>query len=91
MTVYVDDMRAQFGRMIMCHMVADTHEELIATAIKIGVRTKWIQHEGTHQEHFDIALSKKALAIQSGAVAITWRELAQKCIDRRPKSKETEA
>lgn len=76
MSVYVDDMRAQFRRMIMCHMIADTHEELIAMTRAIGVATKWIQHAGTPDEHFDIALSKRSLAIQHGAIPITWRQCA---------------
>jgi hypothetical protein len=72
-TVYVDKMRAQYGRMVMCHMYADTHEELVAMADKIGVARKWIQYPGHPvKEHFDIALSKKALALQHGAIATTW-------------------
>jgi hypothetical protein len=59
MAVYVDDMEATFGRMIMCHMVADSTEELIAMARKIGVDVKWIQKAGTHHEHFDIAKMKR--------------------------------
>lgn len=75
MSVYVDDMEAAFGRMKMCHMVADTTAELLAMADKIGVDRKWIQKRGTYQEHFDIAKSKRALAIQHGAKSITQREL----------------
>jgi hypothetical protein len=73
MSVYVDDMRAEFGNMIMCHMVADSTEELLAMVDKIGVQRKWIQYSGTYREHFDIALSKKKLAIQNGAIHVTWR------------------
>jgi hypothetical protein len=77
MSVYVDDMKASFGRMVMCHMLADTTEELLAMADKIGVQRKWIQHAGTYREHFDIALSKRALAVQHGAVEITLRDAAR--------------
>lgn len=70
MAVYVDDMEASYGRMVMCHMLADTTAELLAMADKIGVARKWIQKAGTHHEHFDIAKSKRALAIQLGAVEI---------------------
>jgi Protein of unknown function (DUF4031) len=70
MPVYVDDMRASFGRMIMCHMVADTKEELLAMVDRIGVQRKWIQYEGTVYEHFDICGSKRALAVRAGAVEI---------------------
>jgi len=75
MTVYVDDMRAPFGRMIMCHMVADTDQELHEMAARIGVARRWWQSpEKTSGSHYDIALSKKALAIAADAVPITWRE-----------------
>ena len=70
MAVYVDDMRAPFGRMIMCHMLADSDDELHAMADKIGVARRWHQKAGTHQSHYDIALSKRALAVANGAVEI---------------------
>jgi hypothetical protein len=75
MSVYVDDMEAPFGRMKMCHMYADTHEELVAMADAIGVARKWIQHLGHPvKEHFDIALSKRKLAVECGAIETTWRD-----------------
>lgn len=52
--VYVDNMNAPFGDMIMCHMIADSSEELLAMADKIGVKRKWLQYPGTKHEHFDI-------------------------------------
>ncbi len=78
MTVYVDDMRAKFGRLVMCHMIADTDEELHAMADKIGVARRW--HQG---DHYDIALSKRALAVAAGAKEITQRECAIMAMHRR--------
>lgn len=75
MAVYVDDMQAPYGRMKMCHMMADTTEELLAMADKIGVARKWIQRPGTPMEHFDIAMSKRALAVAAGAQEVTQRHL----------------
>ncbi len=75
MTVYVDDMRANFGRMVMCHMLADTDDELHAMAARIGVQRRWWQSpEKTSGSHYDIALSKRALAVAAGAIEITWRQ-----------------
>lgn len=83
MAVYVDDMRAKFGNMIMCHMAADTTDELLAMADKIGVQRKWIQKRGTAQEHFDIALSKRTLAVKAGAIEITGKELVRLMMAKR--------
>lgn len=75
MPVYVDDMNAPYGRMKMVHMIADSEQELHEMADKIGVNRKWWQSpEKTAGSHYDIALSKKALAIQFGAIEITWRQ-----------------
>ena len=82
MSVYVDDMKAGFGRMVMCHMIADSTKELLAMADRIGVQRKWIQHAGTSREHFDICLSKRVAAIRMGALPITQRELANKTLSK---------
>ena len=75
MAVYVDDMNAKLGQMIMCHMLADTDEELHAMADKIGVQRKWWQDpKKTAGSHYDIALSKRALAVKCGAIESTWRQ-----------------
>jgi hypothetical protein len=76
MSVYIDNFNAKFGRMIMCHMIADTREELLQMCDKIGVKRKWIQDYGTNREHFDICLSNKKKAIELGAIEIGFRELA---------------
>ncbi|KAB2656297.1 DUF4031 domain-containing protein [Brucella tritici] len=77
MSVYVDDMAAPFGNMVMCHMWADTDEELLAMADRIGIQRKWIQghpylsfgrHRNASWVHFDIAKSKRALAVKFGAI-----------------------
>lgn len=75
--VYVDSFNAKFGNMIMCHMVADTTDELLSMVDKIGVQRKWIQYPGTHHEHFDICLSKKKKAIAAGAKELTLREMGE--------------
>ncbi|MEJ8837559.1 DUF4031 domain-containing protein [Ramlibacter sp. AN1133] len=72
--VYVDDMRAQVGTMVMCHMIADSDEELHAMADRIGVSRRWFQHPGRPTRHYDISLSKRALAVAANAVQITWRQ-----------------
>lgn len=79
MTVYVDPPAHPFGRMIMCHMWADTVEELVDMARRIGVDPKWIQghptlsfgkHRNASWVHFDISKGRRAKAVALGAVEV---------------------
>jgi uncharacterized protein DUF4031 len=71
MTVYVDTMQAPFKGMLMCHMIADSEQELHAMAEAIGMQRQWYQ-----RDHYDISMERKQLAIQRGAREIGMRELA---------------
>jgi hypothetical protein len=69
MSVYVDGSLYAYGRMIMCHMIADTPTELHAMATKIGVARRWFQAPPKASFwHYDIAKSKRTLAVQLGAI-----------------------
>lgn len=69
MPVYVDEAKHAYGRMVMCHMLADTPDELFSMADKIGVNRKWFQRKAS-APHFDIAKSKRGLAVVAGAVEV---------------------
>lgn len=83
MPVYVDDMRAKYRNLIMCHMIADSDQELHAMADAIGVRRRWWQAPPKHDSHYDICLTKRGLAVAQGAVQIAWKEAAYMCRVRR--------
>ena len=68
MSVYVDTATYYYGRMVMCHMIADTPTELHDMADKIGVAHHWFQVPPKASFwHYDIAKSKRALAVKLGA------------------------
>ena len=72
MSVYVDDMQMQatVGRVSgrWSHLWADTEEELVAFADRLGLRRSWIQRGSL--VHFDVVESKRQEAIRLGAIAL---------------------
>ena len=76
MSVYVDNARLPYGRMKMCHMVADTLEELHDMADKIGVMRKHFQKKSKYP-HYDICLAKRDLAINWGAKQVSGRDIVK--------------
>lgn len=74
MAVYVDKAANNFGRMIMCHMIADTPDELHAMADKIGLRRAWFQKWASFP-HYDLSKTRRAAALRAGAIELDRREL----------------
>lgn len=74
MSVYVDD---AFDHLPVPakwrgggHLQADTPEELHAFAAQIGLRREWFQTKPGRpdHDHYDLTASKRAVAIEHGAV-----------------------
>lgn len=74
MPVYVDNPRNPLGRMKMCHMIADTFDELWQIAYDLDLKEEWFQRDASFP-HFDISLSKRRQAVALGAIECTSREL----------------
>lgn len=88
MSVYVDNPLHRLGRMVMCHMLADTLDELHTMADKIGVARRHFQANAS-TPHYDICKSKRALAVKHGAVEAD-RRLMVEVIQRHRKRKRAE-
>lgn len=74
MSVYVDNARHPFRGYIMCHMTADSLDELHEMADIIGMERRWFQAppKASHP-HYDIPEHKRAKALALGA-----REVCQR-------------
>lgn len=69
MSVYVDRAANPLRRMIMCHMIADTLDELHAMAERIGLSRRWFQAAPPASfPHYDVARGKRGEAIAAGAI-----------------------
>lgn len=58
----------------MCHMLADTLEELHKMADTIGINRKWFQSKAS-TPHYDICKSKRIIAINHGAIEVSRKEV----------------
>jgi len=73
-SVYVDRPMHRFRHMFMCHMLADSPEELHAMADRIGIARKWYQYDAS-TPHYDLPQQMRAAAIAAGAVEVERRDL----------------
>jgi len=75
-TVYVDNMRrpATVGRFTAnwSHLFADSSAELRDFAWRLQLRPTWLQHGGTHREHYDVTDSVRRRALALGARPINY-------------------
>lgn len=82
MGVYLDTAANGFGRMVMCHMIADTPSELHEMALAIGMQRKWYQTpDGPGKvsfPHYDVSKSRKVIAIQRGALVLERRPFVER-------------
>jgi hypothetical protein len=74
MSVYVDKARYHFRGYVMCHMVADSLEELHAMADKIGMERRWFQTppKASHP-HYDVPEDRRDAAVALGAIEVSQR------------------
>jgi hypothetical protein len=72
MSVYVDQPIHRFRHMLMCHMLADSPEELHEMADRIGMARKWYQRDAS-TPHYDLPKEKRAEAIAAGAIEVDRR------------------
>lgn len=75
MAVYVNKLRARFGGLTMCHLLADGTAELHAMARELGIETRWFQP--FPYPHYDISLERRDLALTLGAKAIDRQKLEE--------------
>ncbi len=74
--IYVDNAFKKYKGMIMCHLVADTLNELHNFANdKLGCKASWFQDKKF--PHYDIPLSKRKITVKYGAWEITTKELVR--------------
>jgi hypothetical protein len=76
MAVYVDQPSYRLGRMMMCHMAADTLDELHGMADQLGVK-RWFQDKAG-APHYDICKANRAKAVSLGAISVTRKALLLK-------------
>ena len=77
MSVYVDNANIQAsvqnGNRVhtsqWCHMMADTLPELLAFALRIGLRREWLQNKRSGV-HFDLTAGRRRQAVAAGAIEI---------------------
>lgn len=81
--IYVDPAMWPFRGALYCHMFCDAEDdiaELHTFAGALGMKRKWFQ-DRKNFPHYDLAPSKRKLAIERGAIEIDLMGMKQKLKD----------
>lgn len=77
MPVYVDNLRDYGWRHgPSCHLIADSVDELMEFAVRMGLKREWFQAKST--PHFDLTAEGRRLAVEHGAIELAPRQLIAK-------------
>ena len=87
MAVYVDNAFIPYGRMLMCHMGADSLTELHEMADKVGLKRRWFQ-EHKLIPHYDLCKRKRGLAIELGAIEVSSRDFLVRLKNTKPEAQQ---
>lgn len=68
MTVYVDNARIPYRRMLMNHMIADDVDDLFDMADRLGLARRHFQNGSF--PHFDVSAGYRERALRLGAVPV---------------------
>ena len=80
MSVYVDDMQfcipnKNWRYRAVCHLMADTLEELHDFASLLRLKRAWFQDNNKRFPHYDLTSNKRKIAIKHGAIEKSPMEL----------------
>lgn len=77
--IYVDTPRWKYRGQLWCHMAADNLDELHAFAERLGCRRAWFQcPPKVWYPHYDLAPSRRILAVELGATEVDTRIIVAK-------------
>jgi len=72
--IWVDELKDRGWRLGQSsHLMADTVDELVGMARRIGLRDGWLQ-DHPRLPHYDVTASRRAAAVRLGAMEVTDRE-----------------
>ena len=83
MSVYIDTLMNPYKGKKVCHMIADTEDELISMILTVGGKMENQLDAGTADSRFDVNERQRELALENGAIEISKSHLAKICKERK--------
>ena len=88
MSVYVDALfpcsrNAHWRYDSACHLFGDTDEEVLEFGRIIGLKASWFQRKQGRLNHFDLNETKRAEAIEAGAIQCSQEFIAKRIKEAR--------